>query len=90
MKRISYHVEKRDTGYAAIRRTEWPDRKGCQPIDIQINFTQSTEEDALRICANDADWQKVAAEASAAIEIIHPKTSSTKREGRIHGTENKH
>jgi hypothetical protein len=44
-------------------------------MDIQINFTQPTEEEASRICANDADWQEIAAaDASNATEIIHPKS----------------
>lgn len=92
MRRISYHIEKRDTGYAPMRRTEWPDQKGCMPINIQLAFTQPTEEEALRLCANDADWQKIAAaDASDATEIIHPKRHHQRKgEGRTHGTENKH
>ncbi len=72
-RRISYEVIKTTHGFfAAVKRTEWPDRdqRIHRPVSICLN-RYPTREAAAKACQYDADWQHIVdAEAGHNSEIV--------------------
>lgn len=71
MRRLSYHIVQRGRVFDAVRRTEWPDhdQRIYGPLRTLLG-TFRTEDEARRVCLDDADWESIgASDAGRRIEI---------------------